>query len=234
MECQDFHAFSHAYALGALRLEEERQCEAHLAEPGPHEACAEALEKAHRTVAWLGEALVPVHPGEHVWRHVSVRLGIHDEGRQPMRRREQVAWALALAALLTAAFLWPQVRDLQDDVANRRAGAAALRGELVQARQARDRGRKALSLLEAETLLLRQSLTAAQQAGPPWLVEPALPWLVEPALPRSTGFALPWFAESALPWFAGPAVPGQPQRLVSETRPPGAKAPVVPAPRSTP
>ena len=159
MECQDFRAVSHAYALGALQVEEARQCEAHLADPGPHESCAETLAKARGTVAWLGGSLVPVHPGEHVWRHVSVRLGIRDEGRQPMRRREQAAWALALLATVAVAVLWPQLLDLRDEAANRRSMVTELRAQLAETRQGLAQKQKSGAA--------RREVTASERASAP-------------------------------------------------------------------
>lgn len=166
MECRDFHALSHAYALGALQAEEARTCEAHLADPGPHEACAETLARSRATVAWLGEALVPVHPGEHVWRHVTLRLGIRDEGRQPMRRREQAAWAVAVAALATCAVIWPQLRQLREDVADRRGAVADLRVQLAQVQRSRDLEQQARARDTATLRQVRLDVTRLRSTWP--------------------------------------------------------------------
>jgi hypothetical protein len=190
MECRDFHALSHAYALGSLQAEEARHCEAHLADPGPHDACAETLARSRATVAWLGEALVPVHPGEHVWRHVTLRLGIRDEGRQPMRRREQAAWAVALLALAASGVLWPQVRQLREEVADRRGAVADLKVQLNQARQGRALERLARVRVDGELFQVRQHLAQAQARWPLPMQEPLDLRVFTPLVPGAGQAAL--------------------------------------------
>jgi anti-sigma factor RsiW len=120
MQCGEFHVMAHGYALGVLSQQDDRRCRAHLADPGPHDACPEALARANATVAWLAGALQPVHPGELVWRRLARQLGLRDEGQKPMLRREQLAWVLAVAGLVVTMLVWMRLHTLEQEINGRR------------------------------------------------------------------------------------------------------------------
>ena len=57
MKCSEFKENVAAFALDALTENERRACEAHLAEPGPHEGCESELRQAYETTALIGASL---------------------------------------------------------------------------------------------------------------------------------------------------------------------------------
>lgn len=75
MKCSEFKENVAAFALDALTPEERRDCEAHLAESGPHEGCEDELRRAYETTALIGAALPEERPGSHVWGEIEAQLG---------------------------------------------------------------------------------------------------------------------------------------------------------------
>src|SRR5216683_1704526 len=75
-------ALAAALALDALDPDERAMARAHLAEPIPHEGCAEALGRAEAAARLLSGALTPTHPPDRVWRWIEARIS----ARAPRRR----------------------------------------------------------------------------------------------------------------------------------------------------
>lgn len=101
MDCEQFLESSAAYALGILDPAESSACARHLAQPGRHRGCREALEDARAVAATLAAALPPRPPSPQLWRAIEARLG--EMPRDPAARRrvwrELAGWFVAAAVI---------------------------------------------------------------------------------------------------------------------------------------
>ena len=175
MTCAEFKEQAHAMALGALEPGEREACERHLASPGPHDGCADALQRAEAAAALLAIALPRVDPGEVVWRRIASKIGsrIAEPRARPWRFIfGGIGWAAAVAA--AGLVVWNQgdrrglVARLGESERQRSAltgEAARLPGCLKDLRQAQGElgaHEAALALLERPDT---QVVALAAQAG---------------------------------------------------------------------
>ena len=111
MDCPTFKELVPALALDALEETERAACAAHLAEPGPHDGCAEAASDARALAARLARALPERPVDARVWRAIEVRAQAEqaarradatdndEDDRPPPRRREPAGWGVAVILL---------------------------------------------------------------------------------------------------------------------------------------
>jgi anti-sigma-K factor RskA len=153
--CAEAIELAAADALGALEPEERAALEAHLAGPGPHQGCPEAVDRARATAAELARALPEVKPDPGVWRAIEARTG-------SARRRAvwfgPAGWAAAAAAAIALAVL--QV----DRQAARREREEASRA-LAQAEVDRDQLRTQLQAFADAAALQQEALALLDRAG---------------------------------------------------------------------
>lgn len=150
MTCAEVREAAAAYALGALEPGEARELERHLAEPGPHQGCREALEEARSTALALAGALAApeVRPSPGLWLAIEARTDEAAARRASLGRR-WAAWGGAIAAaaaLVIAGLLGRELRQERVD-----ARAAAHERDLARAQLASLQGERALA---AEALAL--------------------------------------------------------------------------------
>jgi len=159
MTCGELRELAAACALGALEPEELAEVERHLAAPGPHHGCRDAVDRARAAAAELAYVLPEVKPPPGARSALEVRIG------RPRSRRTSrmgaVGWAAAAAAAV--ALVLSQVhrldaRSLRGDVAQARAAALA-------AAEERDRLRAALRSLEGAAALQREALALLDRPG---------------------------------------------------------------------
>ena len=74
MTCAEFKELAAALALDALEPDERAMARAHLAEPIPHEGCAESLGRAEAAARLLPGALSDKPPRDRVWRWIEARF----------------------------------------------------------------------------------------------------------------------------------------------------------------
>ncbi len=163
MKCSEFKENVAAFALDALPDEERRACEAHLSQAGPHEGCEDELRRAYETTALIGAALPSDGPGEHVWDAIAGELGPTSETDAPAterppsrskgsnteraggvtrlddttssRRREGLAWGLAVAATVASVALLGVWRGHQQRIADLERRLAVADDALVSAEE---------------------------------------------------------------------------------------------------
>jgi len=159
MTCSELRELAAACALGALEPPDLAEVERHLAAPGPHDGCREAVDRARAAAAELAYALPEVKPPPGARSALEARIG------RPRSRRTSrmgaVGWAAAAAAAV--ALVLSQVyrldaRRLRDDVAQARAAALA-------AAEERDRLRAALRSSEGAAALQREALALLDRPG---------------------------------------------------------------------
>jgi len=101
MTCEDFLESSAAYALGILDPVEAKACARHLAQPGPHRGCPQAVNDAQAVAATLAGTLPARPPSPQLWRAIEARLG--EAPRDPSARRrvwrELAGWVVAAAVI---------------------------------------------------------------------------------------------------------------------------------------
>ena len=190
MSCGEFKDNVAAYVLGLLEPGERAAFEAHLDELTAHDGCREALAEAYETTALLGAALPTMQPRAQVWQAIEREIGatpaagsnVRESTTRPAaarpersgRRRELVAWTLAIAAGLLAFVFGMEYRIGQRTLADReheldlasatdRDKAICMR-ELATARVSLREKEAALSLIGSPGTQLVQ--LAAQGAEP--------------------------------------------------------------------
>ena len=190
MSCGEFKDNVAAYVLGLLEPGERAAFEAHLDELTAHDGCREALAEAYETTALLGAALPTMQPRAQVWQAIEREIGatpaagsnVLESTTRPAaarpersgRRRELVAWTLAIAAGLLAFVFGMEYRIGQRTLADReheldlasatdRDKAICMR-ELATARVSLREKEAALSLIGSPGTQLVQ--LAAQGAEP--------------------------------------------------------------------
>jgi anti-sigma-K factor RskA len=143
--CDEVVALAGARALEALEPDERAAIDAHLAGPGPHQGCREAVDRARDTAAELASALPEVRPDPAVWAAIAARAGA-TSGAAPARRPRigPVGWAAAVAAAAALAVVWVDRRELRRE----RADAERARAELRALAGAAELQREALALLD--------------------------------------------------------------------------------------
>jgi hypothetical protein len=121
MDCRSFKELVPALALDALDEAERAACAAHLAEHGPHDGCAEAVNDARALAARLARALPERKVDGRVWRAIEDRAQAEEAARRadgqknagadgdaggkdgaddrPPRRREPAGWGVAVILL---------------------------------------------------------------------------------------------------------------------------------------
>jgi anti-sigma-K factor RskA len=139
--CADVVALAGAHALGALEPEERAALEAHLAGPGPHEGCREAVDRAAATAAELARALPEVKPDPAVWAAIEARSGAAPARRPRVGPAGWVAVAAAAAALVVVGIDRRDLRRGREELEQARTELRALAG-------AADLQREALALLD--------------------------------------------------------------------------------------
>lgn len=124
MNCTEFKQSVASFALAALDDGQEAECRSHLADPGPHEGCAEALAQAKATAAQLGFALEPRRPPERVWQAIERGIGLQaiEDVPRPRLLRQLGAWSLAVLAVLLLLRTHSHALRLEDQL--RRTGHA--------------------------------------------------------------------------------------------------------------
>ncbi len=165
-----------AYALGALDPSERAECDRHLAEPGPHEGCREALDGAFAAAAELGSSLAPVDPPAGVWGKIASQIAPPSRDRPPVHepRTSWFPWAVAFAATAACALAVVKGLTYRSAVVERNvqltqlSAAAAERKqclrELEALRSHTDAQRATLALLELpSTQLVPLGPTPGQQ-----------------------------------------------------------------------
>jgi anti-sigma-K factor RskA len=159
LTCAELRELAAAYALGALEPEDRAEVERHLASPGPHEGCIEAVDRARATAAELASVLPEVKPDRAVWNAIAARIGA---GRPRSRARVgPVGWAAVAAAAVALAFLQlerMESRRHRDDASQARALTDSAAAE-------RDRLRAELSALEGAAALQRDALALLDRPG---------------------------------------------------------------------
>jgi len=190
VSCGEFKDNVAAYVLGLLEPGERAAFEAHLDELTAHDGCREALAEAYETTALLGAALPTMQPRAQVWQAIEREIGatpaagsnVRESTTRPAaarpersgRRRELVAWTLAIAAGLLAFVFGMEYRIGQRTLADReheldlasatdRDKAICMR-ELATARVSLREKEAALSLIGSPGTQLVQ--LAAQGAEP--------------------------------------------------------------------
>lgn len=138
MNCAEFKEQVAAYALGALEPDEQAACDAHLAQPGPHQGCEQALAQARQTAARMTALLPPAKPGPDLWKRIEQRVAAEAPAPSasnvvPLRPRrpwrEAVAWGLAAAAGAAFFVTTGQLGAAQREVAARDLQLAQLKTE---------------------------------------------------------------------------------------------------------
>jgi anti-sigma-K factor RskA len=174
MTCTELLEMAGAHALGALEPGERDAVEAHLASPGPHQGCHEAVARARTTTAALAGVLPEIRPSLGVWSAIEVRVR---DREAPRRRRWAVPLGLgAAAAAAVLAFLLVgerlEVGRLREEAAQARSAAATaaaeverLRGELAAAGAAAELPRQALAVLDAPGTRLVPLTAVPGQSG---------------------------------------------------------------------
>jgi anti-sigma-K factor RskA len=159
MTCAELLELAGAYALGALEPDERAAVEAHLAAPGPHQGCQEAVDRARATAAELSRALPEVKPDPAVWRAIEARTGA---GSRPRAARMGPAgWAALAAAAIALVFLGVTLREgrrQRDEAIRAQADARA-------AAEERDRLRAELDALARDSAPSREALALLAQPG---------------------------------------------------------------------
>ena len=190
MSCGEFKDNVAAYVLGLLEPGERAAFEVHLDELTAHDGCREALAEAYETTALLGAALPTMQPRAQVWQAIEREIGatpaagsnVRESTTRPAaarpersgRRRELVAWTLAIAAGILAFVFGMEYRIGQRTLADReheldlasatdRDKAICMR-ELATARVSLREKEAALSLIGSPGTQLVQ--LAAQGAEP--------------------------------------------------------------------
>jgi len=121
MTCREFHDQVDLFALGAVTPAERAALEAHVAAPGPHDHCDDALREARDAAALipLVAARRPRARTRDLWPEIERRIDALAAGtaapvparpvRRASRRRRPLSWAvgagIALAAAAALAFL---------------------------------------------------------------------------------------------------------------------------------
>jgi hypothetical protein len=102
MNCTQFKQHVAGFALAALDADDHAECQTHLADPGPHEGCVDALAHAKATAAQLGFALEPRRPPDRVWHAIERGIGLQpmEDIPRPRLLRQLAAWSMALLAVL--------------------------------------------------------------------------------------------------------------------------------------
>lgn len=102
LTCGEFKTHVPALAVAALDASAEAACRAHLRDPGPHDGCREAFQRAEATAAKLGLALAPVRPRERVWHAIERATGYKAIAEVPRSTlfRQIAAWTLTAVASL--------------------------------------------------------------------------------------------------------------------------------------
>jgi len=190
VSCGEFKDNVAAYVLGLLEPGERAAFEVHLDELTAHDGCREALAEAYETTALLGAALPTMQPRAQVWQAIEREIGatpaagsnVRESTTRPAaarpersgRRRELVAWTLAIAAGILAFVFGMEYRIGQRTLADReheldlasatdRDKAICMR-ELATARVSLREKEAALSLIGSPGTQLVQ--LAAQGAEP--------------------------------------------------------------------
>ncbi|HUB08513.1 MAG TPA: anti-sigma factor [Myxococcales bacterium] len=177
MTCAELKELAGALAVGALEPAERAACEAHLAQPGAHEGCAEAVRRAGEAALLLAAALPEAAPGEGVWRAVEARIGSVPAApiREPrLERRWFGGWLVAAAAVAAMAVLWfVDHGELTAEAGRREAELATLEGKMAALDGAAASCRKDLALAlrdsherEEALSMLQQSTTAVVALAP--------------------------------------------------------------------
>jgi len=156
--CAEVQDVAAAFALGALEPAELAEVARHLASPGPHQGCLEAVDRARRTVVRLTELHPSARPDPGLWRAIEARTGA--------RPRRNLAlgpggFAAVAAAACAIALLVVQRREWVRQSAETAAARASARAALEE----RDRLRAALLALESSGAIERQALALAARPG---------------------------------------------------------------------
>ena len=162
MTCAEFKELAAALALGALDPDERARARAHLAEPIPHEGCAEALGRAEQAARLLPGALIDRPPPDRVWRWIEARLS----ARAPRRRWATVAgWVVAAAACVAAVLLAGRSARLRKELDAARGQTATTE---ARAGSSDDLARRCAAQLEAARKtsgLAREAVALLEQRG---------------------------------------------------------------------
>jgi anti-sigma-K factor RskA len=157
MTCAELLELAGAYALGALEPDERAAMEAHLAEPGPHQGCPEAVNRALTAAAELARLLPEVRPDPAVWRAIEARSG----GPPRPARPGPIAWVAAAAAAAALLFLGVALREVR----RQRDAASRAQAEAVAAATERDRLRAEVDALARASALQREALALLTRPG---------------------------------------------------------------------
>jgi anti-sigma-K factor RskA len=126
--CEDFVEMAPAYALEAVDEAERMALARHLAQPGPHRGCSEAVAEAVQVTSRLSEALPEQAPSPRLWRAIEAR--ITDKPAVAVRRRSSVrelgGWCVAVAAVVVGVYLYKLPSD------RGRRSVAQDRGQLTE------------------------------------------------------------------------------------------------------
>jgi hypothetical protein len=79
MSCDEFSEMAEGYALSVLDAGELLACARHLAEPGPHAGCLEAVATIRGVVAELSDLLPSMRPSPAAWEGIEARLSADAE-----------------------------------------------------------------------------------------------------------------------------------------------------------
>ncbi|HYS81664.1 MAG TPA: anti-sigma factor [Anaeromyxobacteraceae bacterium] len=159
MTCAEVVELAGAFALGALEREERAAVEEHLAGPGPHQGCLDAVDRARATAAELSRVLPESRPDPGIWRAIEARTGATS---RPQRARiGPWGWAAAAAAVAALAFL--QLERLESR--RQRAESRQARAELQALAGERDRLRAEVGALAAAGALQGDALALLDRPG---------------------------------------------------------------------
>jgi anti-sigma-K factor RskA len=155
MTCEEARELAAAHALSALEPGEARALERHLADPGPHQGCLEAVARAQETALSLAAALAvrEAQPEPGLWRAIEARTG-EAPGRPWATRRSWPAWAAAVAAVVGLSLAGRAGLELRRE----RAAAGLAAAE-------RDRAQAELAALRAEGALQAEALALLDRPG---------------------------------------------------------------------